>query len=128
MLFGGALATAMWLTLGAVQQTPPATLRVVQDPHPDFVIRVMEGTPYTVPAGSMLSVKTLGVSNDASFAGGLSVMLRINGTNVFMGRADPNPTQLDTPVVAGPGDVVTVEDQFGDPGALTVALGYLTRT
>ena len=39
----------------------------------------------------------------------------------------PEPTQLTIPVVAAPGDIVSVEDSFSDPAVIVVALGYLTR-
>lgn len=127
MLLGGALATVVWLTVSAVQQTSPATLRVVQDPHPDFVVRIMEGSSYTVPAGSMLSIKSLGQTRDAGAGGGATITLRINGVDAFGGRATPSPVELTMPVVAAPGDVITVEEQFNDPAVVAVALGYLTR-
>lgn len=127
MLFGGGLATAALLAFGAAQQTNPGTVRIVQDPHPDFVVRIMEGQSYTVPAGAMLSVKSLGQTAPAGAGGGDDIVLRINGADVLVGHTDPNPVQLEMPIVAGPGDIVTVDELFHDPAVVAVALGYITR-
>lgn len=125
LLLGAALSTSALLALGAFGGPSQTAQRVVLDPHPALVVRVIEGQSYVVPAAQMLSVKSLGQAGEIG-AGGIRVRLKINGRDVLAGQTDPNPVELSTPVVAGPGDVVTVSETFDDPLVAVVALGYLT--
>ena len=126
MLFGGALVATALLAVGAVHQVDKTAERVLLDPHPLLVVRILQGAPYTVPAQQMLTIKALGQAGGIG-AGGDQILLRINGADVLVGQTDPNPVQLTMGVVAGPGDVVTVETVFNNPPTLAVALGYLTN-
>jgi hypothetical protein len=127
MLLGAALSATALLALGAFGGQTQGAQRISLDPHPALVVRIIEGQSYVVPPAKMLSVKALSQAGTYG-AGDVSIALKINGRDVIVGRTTPNPVDLAIPIVAGPGDVVTVAEGFGfnDPQIFAVALGYLT--
>jgi hypothetical protein len=113
------------LGAGLADDSGCAVQRVLSDPCPASVVRIVEGTPYTVAANTMLTIKSFASTNPDSALGG-GMHLKINGADVIAGRIDRVTADLGFPIVAGPGDVVSIEEDF--PGQYSVlALGYLSR-
>jgi hypothetical protein len=127
-LLGAAAAVVLLVTLGAYRPIGSPTTRVLliqSDPPASSIVQVLEGQAYTVPAGKRLSVKALGQAGGLG-VGGTSIDLQFNGADVLLAQTNPNPVQLEMPLVAASGDIVTVKDEFDDPLTIAVAQGYLT--
>jgi hypothetical protein len=129
--FGAAFACAAMLTLGASQSDGAnATLqRVVSDPFPSSIVRIPEGTPYTVPPNTMLVLKSF-ASTATGGATSSRFLLKINDVLIVGGSIGVNGTavtaDLGFPIVAGAGEAVSIEEEFPGPDTV-VALGYLSR-
>jgi hypothetical protein len=126
LLLGAALVAGIGLALGAAQVLPsnPRFLRIQLDPHPSTVVRIVEGTPYTVPAGAMLSVRVLGMNDYSGTAGTASLVLKLGAVQVMNVNTD-NTYDIGFPLVAPAGTVVSVEESYPS-NADAFALGYLT--
>ena len=85
LFLGAALVGGIALALGAAQFRPIdlRSERVQLDPHPATVVRIVEGAPYTVPAGAMLSMRVLGTNDYSASAGNVSIVLKIDGVPVM---------------------------------------------
>lgn len=98
-------------------------LRIYLDPLPSSIVRVTEAKPLTVPAGRILVVKSIGDAGGSSLS---TIRLLIDGEPVAAAQlGGPSPVTLGFPVTAWPGQVVSVEESFPDPGTLAFAAGYL---
>jgi len=127
LLLGAALVGGVALALGAAQLRPSdlRSERVQSDPHPATVVRIVEGVPYIVPPGTMLSVRVFGM-NDYSFtAGNASMVLKIDGVPVLNVNTDKT-YDIGFPLVAPAGASVSVDETYPSDAAPFV-LGYLTR-
>ena len=86
-LIGAAIVCLTMITVGAVTVQGSSSTRdvsaieVVSDPHPRDYVRIVAGTPYTVPAGKVLVVKQLGLMALGSSTGSL-ITLSIDGVVV----------------------------------------------
>lgn len=124
----GVAAFATMLVLSSqssIQPTFPSA-RFQYGPHPRDFVRLVEGTPYTVPAGKLMVITALGGSQQA---GSVPVTLQVNGVDVQGVFADCyyiTPASMRTLprfVTATAGDVVTLVGAAAGPDAR--AWGYL---
>ena len=123
---GAALSCAVWLAISALPQQSVSSrpLQVQLDPDPSFVVRITEGKPYTVPDHRLLAIKTVFPPNISS------TVILFNGDAVLKvsSGSGPEPVTLPIPLVAQPGDVVTLAPEVPLPeGEIAVALGYLSH-
>ena len=125
-LVGAAISCAAWLAISALpqQSTSSRPLQVQLDPDPSLIVRLDDGVDYTVPSHKFLSIKSV-------FTGYDTAHILLNGVDVLaVGQAAGNPEQvtLAVPLVAQPGDVVTLVSTSPFPGAQApVAFGYLSH-
>jgi len=123
---GAALAGVVLLVLGAAPQYSSVGRRVTVDlmPHPKHHVHILEGAPYVVPNGELLTITTFGHADGLGAPGG-QVRLLINGQAVLSMEAMNGVSHLELGITAHPGDTITLEDD--DAFSTAVVLGYLTR-
>jgi len=100
-----------------VLETP--TLQMA--PHPRDFVRIVEGTPYTVPAGRILVVTAMG---SVIGIGGNWAICAVNGADavfVWIDQVGGGVTEIPTGLTAQGADVVDVRTA----GQTGVLLGYL---
>ena len=124
-LAGMALLGLVWVTAGAMPLQGSSSTRDVSaignvnEPHPRDFVRVVGGTPFVVPPGRVLVVRSLASSTPASTQYNY---IWITGINTYVGKLlygdhhDVHPG-----VMAVSGDSVTVYRNGFDG----LALGYL---
>lgn len=130
-VLGAALACVAMLALGANSLDGGNTVlqHVVSDPFASSIVRIPEGTPYTVPPNTMLVLKSF-ASTATGGASSSRFLLKINGVLIVGGNVGDNGAavtgDLGFPIVANAGDVVSIEEDFPGPDTV-LALGYLSR-
>lgn len=135
-LIGALLATVAFLGLGAAQTAAairlgPVTVRGV--PTPDQMVRVVEGSPLTVPADKVLVVTGVGSTANTPINNTLAIQILFDGQVVLgaqvkvtdangVSGAGPAIPSVPPGLKAGAGQQVAVQD---DGPFLGVLLGYL---
>jgi hypothetical protein len=130
-LAGMALLGLVWVTAGAMPLQGSSSTRdvsaidIVSDPHPRDFVRIVKGSPYTVPAGKVLVVKQLGLIAQGTSTNGL-ITLSIDGVVVATSNHHyMNDLQLhdyEPGLAAQAGSQVAVATSSNYPAG---ALGYL---
>ena len=96
-------------------------------PHPGELVRILEGDSFVVPAGKILTIKTLTVTAARidAFSHTYFGTVKINGQSVLS-----EVREYELGVTAQPGDTVTVEElsisDTSNTGRFGLALGFLT--
>lgn len=128
LLLGVGSGAAVVLLVGAIRPAPaPADVaHVLSDPPAGTIVRIVEGTTYTVPPGQLLSIKSFANVNGFSASFAPDVKLTIGGVGVLVAHLAESEA-LPIPFVAASGEVVSVEDFFADPATNVQAFGYVTR-
>ena len=129
-LAGMALLGLVFVTAGAMPLQGSSSTRDVSaienvnDPHPRDSVRVMQGSPYTVPGGKILLVTCVMLPQGG---GTFEVRVSINGVSLFQNHVAADAGGLITfpfGFTAGAGDIVEV-DNVSSIGSGSVLLGYL---
>jgi len=119
----GLAGSLMLLTSLAVPTPPVKTMRISLDPEPSSIVRVHEGESFQVPQKLRLVLKAAGTTG-----GGLGAIdLKINGVTVLLSNGADPVGAFPFPIVAQPGDVVSVGEPFPDPNNIPFATGYLSE-
>ena len=113
------------LGMSPVQGSRPGSRQGPSVPHPRDLVRILEGDPYVVPAGKILTIQTVTVAAAEidAFAHQYLGSVKVNGQSVLS-----EVREYELGVTAQPGDTVTVEElvEAADAGRIGLALGYLT--
>jgi hypothetical protein len=133
-LIGAAIVCLTMLTVGAVTVQGSSSTRdvsaieVVSDPHPRDFVRIVEGVPFTVPAGKILVVTGMGWHTPGYGTHQLSVF--VDGVSIYAEvvaweTAGTHNLGLEIPtpgIAVAAGAVVTTASTYANYG---LALGYL---
>jgi hypothetical protein len=123
----GVAGSLLLLTALAVPTPPVKTLRITLDPEPTSIVRISEGQTFQVPSKLRLVLKAVGVAGGGG-AGGSLLNIKINGEVVLGSTTGATGLlSLEFPLVAQPGDVVSVEEPFGGLPEAVFATGYLAE-
>jgi hypothetical protein len=123
-LVGLGLAGSLILLTSLARPTPPVkTVRISLDPDPSSIVRIEEGETFTVPQNLRLVLKATGSTQDGLNA----IELQINGETVFSNGGASELGAFAFPLVAQPGDVVTVLQPFSAPESTPYVTGYLSE-
>ena len=118
-LLGLVLVTAGAMPLqGSSSTRDVSAIENVNEPHPRDYVRIKEGTPFVVPSGKCLVVKSLSYS---TYNGSTHVQLRINGVDAYSGTMVGGKSEITPGFLAVAGESVSVHRD----GVIALALGYL---
>jgi len=118
----GLAASLFILTSIATPTAPIKTMRISLDPDPASIVRISEGETFKVPEKLRLVLKAA-----MSTQGGLSAIeVQINGIAVLSEGGASELGAFPFPIVAQPGDVVTVLQPFPSESTVFVT-GYLSE-
>ena len=130
-----ALGTLALLVSSWAITSPAPDLRSFQvqlAPHPRDHVRIIEGSPYVVPAGKILTLKAVSATGEQPS----DVTLEIDGQSVavlrtfgvvFGGGGGPGVAEIPFGLSARAGETVTMTSIFGPNPDQAVAFGFLSE-